>query len=79
VYKTTPEFPSDEWILDIKNLCYRFQKRLAKTSGGQYLVFRDDIGTKEKPGRIVKEYHKNVDLLKEKIPIRAGCILFFLR
>jgi hypothetical protein len=36
--------------------------------GGRFLAFHDKyIGTKEKPGRIVKEYHKTATSLKNKI------------
>jgi hypothetical protein len=60
-------FGSDTWILEIKNLCFDFLKNLQKRPGGRFLRFRDDLGTPEKPGRIVKEYHKTAKILKSKI------------
>jgi hypothetical protein len=58
---------SDIWIPDIKNLCMEFCKNLQKHPGGRFLEFRDDLGTAEKPGKIVKEYHKTVRILKNRI------------
>ena len=60
-------FGSDTWISEIKNLCFDFLKNLQKRPGGRFLRFRDDLGTPEKPGRIVKEYHKTAKILKNKI------------
>jgi len=40
---------------------------MSKYPGGRYLAFRDDIGTIEKPGRIVKDYHRTASLLKFEI------------
>lgn len=61
------KFGSDSWIPDIKNLCFDFLKYLKKHPGGNFLCFRDDLGTAEKPGRIVVEYHKTAKLLKNDI------------
>jgi hypothetical protein len=58
---------SDAWIPAIKNLCLDFLKFLQKRPGGQYLKFRDDIGTAEKPGRIIKEYHNSHKIFKKMI------------
>jgi hypothetical protein len=58
---------SDIWIPEIKTLCLKFCKNLQKYPGGRFLKFRDDLGTAEKPGKIVKEYHKTVRILKNKI------------
>jgi hypothetical protein len=61
-------YPSDVWLPDLKELCFNFLTRFSKYRGGRYLAFRDGyIGTADKPGRIVKEYHKSVDKLKDKI------------
>ena len=61
------KFGSDAWIPDIKNLCFDFLKNLQKRPGGKFLRFRDYLGTSGKPGRIVKEYHKTVGILKNEI------------
>ena len=61
------EFGSDTWIPEIKTLCFEFQKNLQKRPGGKFLQFRDELGTIEKPGRIVKEYHKTARILKSEI------------
>jgi len=61
------KFGSDTWIPGIKNLCFDFLKNLQKRPGGRFLQFRDDLGTIEKPGRIVKEYHKTAKVLKNEI------------
>ena len=61
------EFGSDSWIPEIKNLCFDFLKNLQKHPGGRFLQFKDDLGTAEKPGRIVEEYHKSALLLKDEI------------
>jgi hypothetical protein len=61
-------YPSDVWLPDIKSLCFNFQKRFSEYPGGRFLAFRDKyVGTVDKPGKIVKGYHKSVDKLKEKI------------
>ena len=61
------QFGSDTWIVGLKILCFNFLKNLQKRPGGAFLKFRDDLGTVEKPGRIVKEYHRTVTLLKKNI------------
>jgi hypothetical protein len=58
---------SDVWIPAIKTLCFEFLKNLQKHPGGKFLKFSDELGTAEEPGRIVKEYHKTVKLLKKEI------------
>jgi hypothetical protein len=67
-------YPSDVWLADLIVLCQNFQKRFSEYPGGRFLVFLDEyigiidkLGTVDKPGKIVKEYHKSVDKLKEKI------------
>jgi len=61
-------YPSDVWLSDLIVLCYNFQKRFSKFPGGRFLAFHDKyIGTADNPGRIVKSYHKSVDILKNKI------------
>jgi len=59
------QFGSDNWIAGIKILCFDFLKNLQKRPGGVFLKFKDDLGTAEKPGKIVKEYHRTAKLLKE--------------
>lgn len=61
------KFGSDVWIPDIKNLCFDFLEYLRKSPGGSFLCFRDYLGTAEKPGKIVVEYHKTAKLLKNDI------------
>jgi len=62
------EFGSDEWLPDLHKLCIEVLKNLQKHPGGRFLCFRDDyIGTKEKPGVIVKEYHESLRILKKEI------------
>jgi hypothetical protein len=58
---------SDEWIPAMKDICFDFLKNIQKRPGGKFLRFRDDIGTAEKPGNIVKEYHKTAQSLKDEI------------
>ena len=61
-------YPSDVWLPDLNALCLDFQKRFSEYPGDRFLAFRDKyVGTADKPGRIVKEYHKSVDKLKDKI------------
>ena len=60
-------FPSDAWIPDLKILCQNCLKYFRTLPGGKYLVFSDEIGTAEKPGRIVKEYHKTAKQLKLEV------------
>jgi hypothetical protein len=61
------KFNSDIWIPEIKSLCLEFCKNLQKHPGGRFLKFRDDLGTATQPGKIVKEYHKTVKILKKQI------------
>jgi len=61
------KFGSDIWIPEIKNLCFSFLEYLRKSPGGSFLYFRDYLGTAEKPGRIVVEYHRTAKLLKNDI------------
>jgi len=58
---------SDIWIPEIKKLCKAFLKNIKNYPGGKYLCFRDDLGSKENPGIIVKEYHNSVAKLKKEI------------
>ena len=59
------EFGSDEWIPDLQELCFEVLKNLQNRPGGRFLRFRDElVGTKEKPGKIVEEYHVSVASLK---------------
>jgi len=68
VSDTISKFSSDEWIPELHNLCFDVLKNLQKRPGGKFLFVRDDfIGTKENPGRIVKEYHESAALLKKEI------------
>jgi len=60
-------FGSDAWIPELKNLCFDFLKYLQKCPGGRFLRFRDELGIAEKPGRIVREYHKTAKILKNEI------------
>jgi hypothetical protein len=61
-------YPSDVWLPDLIVLCQDFQRRFSEFPGGRFLVFHDKyIGTVDKPGKIVKGYHKSVDKLKEKM------------
>ena len=61
------KFGSDKWIPEIKNLCFDFLKNLQKRTGGKFLKFKDELGTIENPGRIVREYHKTAKKLKIEI------------
>lgn len=60
-------FNSDVWIPDIRNLCLEFLGKLKSLPGGQYLKFSDELGTIENPGKLVKEYHGTVTILKNEI------------
>ena len=64
---TVSTFGSDRWIPDLKILCFDFLKNLQKRPGGRFLKFRDEIGTLDKPGRIIEEYHKTANILKRGI------------
>jgi len=57
-------FGSDAWIPHLKTLCFDYAKKMQKYSDGRFLRFRDEIGEIDKPGRIVKEYHRTASLLK---------------
>jgi hypothetical protein len=62
------EFGSDSWIPDLQNFCLDFLTSLQKRPGGQFLCFKDElIGTIEKPGKLVKEYHSSAKSLKMEI------------
>jgi len=68
VQNVVSEFPSDIWIPHIVKICGEFLSLVSKNCpGGCYLRFRDEIGTIEKPGKIVKEYHRTASLLKVEI------------
>jgi hypothetical protein len=58
---------SDIWIPDINNLCANFFETLQKQPGGRFIVFQGNIGTEQKPGKVVEEYHKSVEKLKKEI------------
>lgn len=60
-------FPSDVWIPHILKVCGEFLSLISKYPGGRYLTFRNGIGTIEKPGKIVKDYHRTASLLKVEI------------
>jgi hypothetical protein len=61
-------YPSDVWLPDLTVLCFNFQKHFSEYPGGRFLAFRDEyVGTEDKPGKIVKDYHESVDKLKGKI------------
>jgi hypothetical protein len=60
-------FGSDAWLSDVKELCFNFYKYIKQYPGGDYLYFKDEIGDKNKPGKIVKEYHKSANKLKLEI------------
>ena len=60
-------FRTDKWLPDLRNICFDFLKNLQKRPGGKFLKFKDEIGTIEKPGRIVKEYHDTAEFIKTKI------------
>ena len=62
------KFGSDEWLPKINDLCFDYLKNLQKRPGGQFLRFKDELlGTKEKPGKIVNEYHNSVDKFKRDV------------
>jgi len=68
VAEEVSKFGSDEWLPALRNLCIDFLKNLKGRPGGRFLCFRDElIGTKEKPGEIVKEYHRTANELKKVI------------
>ena len=58
---------SDAWIPGIRGLCNDFLCFLKTRPGGQYIKFRDELGTIEKPGKMSKEYHKTVHPIKKEI------------
>ena len=64
---STARFHSDVWIPKIKNLCLGFLSEMQNYPGGQYLRFSDELGTVERPGRIVKEYHRSVAKFKTEV------------
>ena len=61
------QFGSDNWIPGIKNLCFDYLKNLQKRPGGSFLKFKDYLGTIDKPGKLVKEYHRSALSLKHEI------------
>jgi len=62
------QFPSDNWIPFIVDMCFNFCEENLNNPGGHYLSFRDLLfGTIKKPGKIVKEYHRTASLLKKAI------------
>jgi len=62
------KFGSDTWIPKLNDLCFAFLKNMQKRPGGQFLRFKNDLlGTKEKPGKIIEEYHKSVEIFKRDI------------
>jgi len=50
-------FASDMWITPMKMLCMNYLTSMKEYPGGNFLIFNDDLGTKEHPEKIVKEYH----------------------
>jgi hypothetical protein len=58
---------SDKWIPALKGLCLDFLKSLQDKPGGQYLLFRDFIGTEANPGKIINEYNKSLNAYKREI------------
>jgi hypothetical protein len=51
-------FGSDTWLPALNELCFEYLKNLAKRPGSRFVKFRDELlGTAEKPGPIVQEYH----------------------
>jgi hypothetical protein len=68
VQSAVSTFPSDKWIPHIQKVCGEFHSLISKNCpGGHYLIYRDGIGTIEKPGRIVKDYHRIASLLKIEV------------
>jgi hypothetical protein len=62
------EFGSDSWIKSLQNLCFDFLENLRTRPGGRFIHFKDElIGTIEKPGIIVKEYHSSANILKQEL------------
>jgi len=62
------EFGSDKWLPNLQELCFEVLKNLKNRSGGRFLRLKDElVGTTEKPGKIVEEYHTSAALLKQKI------------
>jgi hypothetical protein len=53
--------------MDMKVLGLAVHSELKKYPGGKFIVFSDEFGTAEKPGRIVKEYHKQAIKFKSEI------------
>jgi hypothetical protein len=63
--KAVVKFGDDISISGLRSLCFTFKESFQKRPGGQYLKFRDEIGTEENPGRIVKEYRKTATNFKK--------------
>jgi hypothetical protein len=62
------EFGSDSWISNLQNLCFNFLENLKKRPGGRFIRFKDElIGTIEKPGVIIEEYHTSANELKQEL------------
>jgi hypothetical protein len=61
------QFGSDSWLPAVKELCFDYLKNLQKRPGGHYLKFNDELGSREKPGRIVEEYHRTAIQFKDDI------------
>jgi len=61
------KFGSDAWIPDLRNLCIDYLKYQQVKRGCKFLKFSDEIGEIDKPGRIVKEYHRTATILKLNI------------
>ena len=45
---------SDKWIPELKTLCLNFLNKVKTSPGGHFLQFSDELGTEERPGRIVE-------------------------
>jgi len=60
-------FSTETWINPLKDLCLTFLSYLQKLPGGRYICFNEElIGTDEKPGRIIKEYHRTAIIFKKE-------------
>jgi len=61
-------FGTDTWIPKLSELCFNYQRNLQLRPGGSFLHFKDELlGTKEKPGVIVEDYHRSVEIFKREV------------
>jgi hypothetical protein len=56
-------YESDKWIRPIMSYCMSFLSKMQSHPGGEFLRFRDGMGTEKHPGIIVQEYQDSALIL----------------